>query len=252
MSANMLPEKLVGTFAQYKYDTDTFTTWLSKSALALGCQFSRPVTPMREGDSHVKSKYRAPKNGNKDKVEKETQRKYPVSDKELLLRAQVVANNGMAIPRDIKNAVQRAIFLRNKHAVMKADRQNGHSTEGHLHFIEVLEKAVKIKPKPASGTKKPSILPGSALPFLGLSNCFGDLAIEIVEGVEEVSTPAISPPGESKEAAPNAIGNPQLTDSANDTYELDIDSSVDRSFDVFCFFEDLHRIQDFLKEMWNH
>jgi hypothetical protein len=95
------------------------------------------------------------------------------------------------------------------------------------------------------------MLPGSALPFLDLSDCFRDLAIETGEDVEGESAPANSPTGATWEVSPNAIVNPRLADSANNTYELDIDSSVDRSFDVFCFFEDLHRIQDFLKETWN-
>jgi hypothetical protein len=33
-------------------------------------------------------------------------------------------------------------------------------------------------------------------------------------------------------------------------YELETDNSVDRVFDVFCFFEDLHCIQQFLKDTW--
>lgn len=37
---------------------------------------------------------------------------------------------------------------------------------------------------------------------------------------------------------------------AKDNYELEANSRLNNSFLVFCFFEDLHKIQEFLRDLW--
>ena len=43
----------------------------------------------------------------------------------------------------------------------------------------------------------------------------------------------------------------QAKDRSVEIYELEGQSDIDDAFTIFCFFEDLHRLQDFLKETWD-
>lgn len=83
--------------------------------------------------------------------------------------------------------------------------------------------------------------------FSGLSNRFSCLEIEDTEDIAETSQTLQSlsnPPAQGTKKAP------AKKPSSVDVFELDYDDEFDRMFDVFCFFEDLHRIQDFLTETW--
>jgi hypothetical protein len=73
--------------------------------------------------------------------------KYTIGTQELLLQAKIVAEKSkLGILESIFKVLERAIKARKRRAAWfsEADINNGYSTEGHLHFIEVLEKAIEI------------------------------------------------------------------------------------------------------------
>lgn len=76
-----------------------------------------------------------------------------------------------------------------------------------------------------------------------LQNSFAGLEVEDAEEAEEfynVTSTAASKPQKASNKA----------DTEVDIYELLISYQIEMAFDVFCFFEDLHKIQDFLKNTW--
>lgn len=78
--------------------------------------------------------------------------------------------------------------------------------------------------------------------FSGLSNRFSNLEIEEPEEIEDTSAITfVNPSTKPKTAAPVSV----------DVYELEPENEWDRAFEVYCFFEDLHRIQDFLGDTWS-
>lgn len=46
------------------------------------------------------------------------------------------------------------------------------------------------------------------------------------------------------------VVTPSKTSPRRDVYELELDPTWEAAFDIFCFFEDLHRIEDSLNETW--
>ena len=78
-----------------------------------------------------------------------------------------------------------------------------------------------------------------------LKNGFSALAIEDTDEALDLAATevATSNLGEAKKS--------QAEDRSVEIYELEGQSGIDDAFTIFCFFEDLHRLQDFLKETWD-
>lgn len=192
---------------------------------------------------------------------------YTVRTQDLLKQADIVARNAkVRVPDTILQVVDRAIQAR-KHCTAWFESTgivNGHSTEGHVHFISILEEAVTIL-KSSSGTAKSSETTQDsnlatkstekAKPkpkweehdLSGLSNRFSNLEVQELEEIVHTATTMQILSASSKPAR----GFPSGTQGKGmDVYELESDNSFDTAFDIFCFFEDLHRIQDFLGETW--
>jgi len=293
MSA-MHPELVAGSYKRYKTDTNTFTTWLAKSAAACGYKIPKdvpqepsstappkPTEPThREKIMTLPEKLRAQADKKREKREgKKTPRTVPatsipivpstvthtVRTQDLLRQAEVVSKNAkIQVPDAILQVVKRAINARKRCAEWFAQTgiDNGHSTERHMHFAKVLENAMEIL-KPGFGKAdgvyaavqhtapntqlKPK--PGTtALHDLsGLNNRFSNLEVEGTEDFVEPSTalqllPVSGTPVKPSQKAP--------TPKAVDVYELEQDNAWEKMFDVYCFFEDLHRIQEFLNDTW--
>ncbi|KAF8855489.1 hypothetical protein BDZ45DRAFT_502211 [Acephala macrosclerotiorum] len=186
--------------------------------------------------------------------------KHYVRTRDLLRQAEIVSKNAkVKIPDTIVQVVERAIKARRRCADWFASTgvENGHSTEGHLHFIEILEQAVGIL-KPSSGNTaaeapkttpkpqpKPKLRPETHN-FNGLSNRFSNLEVEELEDIADASA-TIQVLNIGSKLVPKSKAPPPKN---VDVYELETDNAYDKGFDVFCFFEDLHRIQDFLADTW--
>lgn len=78
-----------------------------------------------------------------------------------------------------------------------------------------------------------------------LKNRFSALAIEDTDEALDLAATevATSNLGEAKKS--------QAKDRSVEIHELEGQSIIDEAFTIFCFFEDLHRLQDFLKETWD-
>lgn len=167
--------------------------------------------------------------------------KYTITTKDLIEQAQVVAGR-VEIPGSLERVLERAIQARQRCAewfqTSKVDNQ--YSNEGHQHFIAILEQTLDIIRKrkaeadllgpersDSGGDKCQDKTDAS---WQELANRFQDLAVEEPIDAEELDIPE---------------GN---LDSA---YELEEESEETRmSLMIFCFFEDMHRLQDFLHGIW--
>jgi hypothetical protein len=292
----MLPELLAGSYQRYKSDTNVFTTWLSTTATKCGYKLPKtakpePSTTSTPGPPPSQSAGPAPiaktltlaeklraqaekkakkredkKNPPVRNLEPETQpvalptMKHTIKTQDLLRQAEAVAKDPkIKIPDAIAHVVERAIQAWKRCATwfQQTGVDNGFSTEGYLHFIGVLEEALKIlKPDfespnrhlnrgpEAEKMKENPPRANNRLDLSGLSNRFSNLNVEDTEDIaESSSTLVFMSVAKTLELKTSSI-------KAVDVYELEYDDALDQIFDVFCFFEDLHRIQDFLSETW--
>lgn len=129
----MLPEILAGSYLRYKEDTNVFTTWLSKAAVA--CEYKpaqrqqlkqRPAqqqtpttTPRLKGKARKEAKAAAAESkklsDNNDAPQPTV--KYNVTTQELLNQAEAVAKCGKAtvkLPDSVVRILQRAIGARKR------------------------------------------------------------------------------------------------------------------------------------------
>jgi hypothetical protein len=293
----MIPGSLVGSYQQYKNDTNVFTTWLSKAAAACGYKSPRaaaappssPPKPVLTSKSLTatssasnltlaeKLRAQAEKKAKKREEKKKGTSvdlapepvpiptlKHTVKTQELLRQAEAVSESPKTkIPDAIMLVVERAIQARKRCTTWfeRTGIDNGQSTDGHRHFIEILEQTLKILKPDYSPKDEPSCSMGpkiAATPrkasssrqvhdLSGLSNRFSSLQVDDTEDAAEttVAIEAISATADPKSQKAKPGATPTI-----DMFELDYDDSFDPMFDVFCFFEDLHRVQDFLNETW--
>ena len=190
--------------------------------------------------------------------------KHTIRTQDLLRQAEIVSQNRkIKVPDAIIHVVKRAVNARKRCAewFVQTGIDNGRSNAGHEHFIEILEKAMTILQSesstsdtkksrdPTAGTQsvpsKPTTKPLQDLS--GLSNRFSNLEVEDTEDIVETESniQTVSPANISQKTAPKSAQT-----KAIDVFQLEHDDAYDRNFGIFCFFEDLHRIQDFLNDTW--
>lgn len=274
----MLPEILSGSYKRYKEDTNVFATWLSKTAKACGYKPSKPAnqdatppppsqntTPATQG-SRLKGKARkeakmATKQSedfsDNSKPASVPIMKYTVTTKDLLDQATVVAKSirpRVQMPSNILRVVQRAIHARQRCAdwFRTTGAKGDSSTEGHDHFISVLQKALVILEScletgskefktSVKGRMNEQIAPEISTSSDDLGNRFDMLEVEDTDDVLDLAASDISA---AKKTLPSTVQH------TCDVFELETQRGADLEFSIYCFFEDLHRIQDFLKETW--
>ncbi len=142
------------------------------------------------------------------------------------------------MPGGLRKVLERAIQARQRCAewFRTSKLQNKYSDEGHQHFIDVLKSALEIlETRNVAATKEKNDPANSknveeADAFLhGVTNRFEVLGVEDTVNLEDLE--AISAGG--------------------DIFELEYESEeMKMSLMIFCLFEDLHRIQDFLHGIW--
>ena len=265
----MLPEILAGSYTRYKEDTNVFTTWLSQAAVACGYkpaqreqhkpkpahQQTLAANPRLKGKARKEAKAAAAAAGSK-KIQDDYEApqptvKYKVTTQELLNQAEAVAKSekaGVKVPDSVVRIIQRAIDARKRCAswfqktgiVSEED-----STKSHLHFVTTLERALSTLrpdiPEIASPEKGPD--PTTAVPAEELKNRFSVLGLEETVDDEDLT---------AAEAATELGGAKKRPgkDSIVEIYELEDRVDIEHAFIIFCFFEDLHRIQSFIQEIW--
>ena len=271
----MLPEFLAGSYQRYKADTNVFTTWLSEKAIA--CGYRPPnLTPRNTTPPETKPEDASQSSGSrlKGKARKEAKEaiktspsnsqeaaavpivKYTLRASDLLRQAEAVSASTrprVQMPVAIQKVVERAIHARQRCTAWYQETgvKNDYSTEGHVHFIDVLEKTLSILQPCFATTDATSELPVQEEKSKGrqagktsndiLSNRFETLQIEDAEDILDI--------GESDVSAVKKV-SPSKKQLIQNIYELKIQSVADVAFEIFCFFEDLHNVRGFLKGTW--
>ncbi|OTA85081.1 hypothetical protein M434DRAFT_16208 [Hypoxylon sp. CO27-5] len=229
----MLPEFLSNSYKQYKYDTSVFITWLGHAAKSCGYISKAKEVPTTVLDGNIKPM------------------KHAVSTRELVAQVSTVSssNAGIRIPENIKTYLKRAIDARQRCSdwYENTEHKTGvHDGGGHRHFIKVLQDALaKLGgleedrgTTPKSDVKR---LSPKDKEIVQLENRLSHLNIEGVDESHHLSPTKIAlVTGNIEQDIPKSV----------DVVELEGERAFENAFSVFCFFEDLHRIQGKLKETW--
>ena len=182
--------------------------------------------------------------------------KYTITTAELLRQAEAVTQcrvrSRVQMPASLRTVVERAIRARQRCSEwpQKSDVHNKYADKQHTHFIEILKQSLKILEPcveaegsaQSHGKQDEPSLDGNA----SITNRFAALKVE--------ESPDIDPSEVSEVAA--AVNMAQKTKASKDeavtVYELEGEDEFDEelAFIIFCFFEDLHRTQEYVNELW--
>ncbi|TGO48355.1 hypothetical protein BOTNAR_0479g00010 [Botryotinia narcissicola] len=248
----MLPSYLAGSYRRYKEDTNVFATWLLNAAETCGYNpgddNETPKPQLAQPSTRLKGKAR--KEANKAAIDSTPipQTKY-ISTKEMLLQAEIIAKHKkppVEMPKNIWNTLERAIRARTRCASWfrntKTDQHADKSNRTHAYFMSILEKTLATlepctRKEKGTGSSSDSQIRGSSAAHS--TNIYGMLEVEDF-GAEnlDITTDGIINASKSK------------TKKHLNICEMEIEDKIDLEFVVFCFFEDLQRIQEFLKETW--
>ncbi|KAH8678639.1 hypothetical protein BGZ60DRAFT_358773, partial [Tricladium varicosporioides] len=141
----MLPDIFAGSYQRYKADTNTFTTWLSKAAIAVGYKPPETIAnPIPEIPPSVKAtrkkKAKARKaTGEAENVPSEDANpvpiRYAITTRDLLEQAQVIVGR-VEVPDGLRHALQSAIQARQRCAEwFQTSKIENQYSNGHQHFI---------------------------------------------------------------------------------------------------------------------
>ncbi|KAK3705020.1 hypothetical protein LTR37_013537 [Vermiconidia calcicola] len=254
----MLPEILFGSYKKYKSDTNVFTTWLSQAAKSCGY---KPKAPKLKGRDRKLAREAAAQAGQTPKNvsnanNEPTRTHYSVSTSELLKQAESVAGSTkkpIRLPDEIQRVLERAIAARRRCAdwFLKTGVQDKRSETGHSHFIKILQRALDLlgpsapSQEPTAGQHEENGTAGATEKnpdhhAASLENRFASLDVE--DGEDDVTVADIT------NIATNTPGSKNKTPTTN-VYDLELDEHSEATFHVFCYMEDLHRLQHQLLEL---
>ena len=278
----MIPEVLFSSYQRYKEDTSVFATWLAQAARACGFEVMSPErndvevhlpssaleakASRLKGEARKQAKAAASTDRSlRQKGEDESApiSKYMIKTRELIEQAEAVVasgNNRLQMPDKIVRVARRAIETRQRCSrwFRETESKEIDSTKKHAYFTAVLEQALGIlKPCYSNNTRNSVQLPDPKKPDQrttqarpetfedDLTNRFQLLQVEDIDDDVEFTAPEVSVP--LKHTQFKAQGKPR---AESEVWELDDEANADLAFIAFCFFEDLHRIQEFLKTTW--
>ncbi|OTA57920.1 hypothetical protein K449DRAFT_398140 [Hypoxylon sp. EC38] len=261
----MLPDSIVGCYAQYKEDTKVFTTWLGQAARACGYKLEAEkapsMSPQAPGPSQ-RLKGKARKAAKEEEKQKATEKgykdevnivKYAVTTEQLLLQADLVYNNkaNIRIPSAIKDSLKRAINMRRRCSdwYEETNQNNERIKNGHRRFIEVLETVLEKLDANANqenikGNRKTGAKPARAdKASIELQNRFSQLTVDEIDNSFDLTATqvAISTTKQAKGQQPRSV----------DVFELEAEKELDNIFAIFCFLEYSHRIKDHVEQAWD-
>jgi hypothetical protein len=229
-----LPDFFFGTYRRYKTDTDAIVKWLAKQATAHG--YSSQSTSQEDPSTQTTSK----------KKKKGKAKSSPPNEKqtftthELVKLADWIANRRppITVPSWVVNFLRSVIAGRKRCANWFQTNATSEKVKNqtHSHFIQILEDVLtKLIPKSTPDSKtKPVQSDVDAV-----TNSFDILSVED----SEVD---ISPPVD--EFLPATV-----LQKREPTYKLEMeeqDNSEEVYFALFCFFEDLNNLREFISNLW--
>ncbi|KUJ17549.1 uncharacterized protein LY89DRAFT_733392 [Mollisia scopiformis] len=244
-----LPDTLSQTYQRYKEDTKTIVTWLSNEANTSGYKLPIHIaTPPAISTGRAKGKDR--KLVRTQDASASPAIKLPTFI--LVEQAKWLANGKpkVKVPVYIHSSLERAIRARQRcsnwfMSNSPTDDEGAENTKAHIHFINCL---IQIRDVLRPFFEIPDLKPRSlrssttSSPLTSLNNSFQALKVSDIND-ETLDSLAIEP------AATVKTGQQPKKANARE-YELERGEDEDLTFRIFCFFEDLHRIQDVLKEAW--
>ncbi|TEY84224.1 hypothetical protein BOTCAL_0018g00010 [Botryotinia calthae] len=252
----MLPDNLAGSYRRYKEDTNVFATWLLNTAETCGYNpgYEDETLKSQLAQASTRLKGKARKEAKKAAIDSppliQTKLRH-ISTKEILLQAEIIAKHkspSVEMPKDVQNILERAIMARTRCANWfcnkETDQHTDQSNRTHAYFISILKKALNtlepcIKKENGAGSSSRSSSQIRGSNAAHSTNRYGMLEVEDV-GEENLDITTVEIVIAAKPKAKKYLN----------ICEIEIEDKIDLDFVVFCFFEDLHRIQEFLKETW--
>ena len=254
-----LPKFLFGSYKQYKSDTNQFLEWLDRTAKECS-------PPVEQPKPNTKGKTPAAKRKAKRIVEANTPShmkplptggKVPLSH--FVALARVVADSGrnIRVPRLVAVMISRAIALRKQCSAWFHKHAKGESrvNRAHTHFVVVLEEVLhilKAHPSDPAGASQEQKEASNGKPVdevEALENRFAVLDLEEAEESEkeekEGGEASASPPNPPAEASQKP--DVDVYDDAEDDEEGKREEAI---FAVYCLFEDMRKLRDFIKQIW--
>lgn len=178
--------------------------------------------------------------------------KYKVQLQQLKIWAKAIKASRTKVPQSVLAAGRRAVTLRTRCANWFKQKLGGgeKQNDSHAHFIQVLEQVLETLEWDTVGSKTPaqSENPGPAGPYAnkdakGLGNRFAALEVEDYGSDDGNTEPTPAPVTSSREKEKKP---------PSQTYNFDdeVDEAEEKLFHIFCLFEDLERIRNFLQQTW--
>ncbi|KAI6711844.1 hypothetical protein JHW43_005649 [Diplocarpon mali] len=198
------------SYKRYKEDTNVFATWLSYTARENGYEPHIPIILSTDPQAAGTSKGRLK---GKDRIKARNQsQQHVLGTRDILDQAKSIAGH----------------------------KKGGKTNLQHQYFISILEQAFCIlEPCFETATVKSSVqVSNDPQPP---ANQFEVLELEDID--DDMTNITVS------DVVPNKTKESEKC-TAQDTYEIEVDNDTEMAFMIYCFFEDLHRIQDLLKETW--
>lgn len=166
--------------------------------------------------------------------------RYTITTKELLRQAEAVTESRVKsrveMPSSLRSVVQRAIRARQRCSkwFQKSGVQNQHADKQHLHFIEVLEKSLKIL-EPCVETQKTALLhqkqDGTSLDTPSITNRFTALPVEESPDIDPSEVTELAAAVNVAEKTKTSKGKPEVA-----VYGLEEEDKFDEdlAFIIFC------------------
>ena len=260
-----LPPFLFDSRKLYKEDTNTVVTWLAETAQKCGHVLKLPAeSPASRPSGRLKGKAR--------KLAREIERaagaeastsalRHTIPVNQLTDLAHLIAKHKppVKVPQIISRLLDRAIGLRKRCATWfqnKAVTDQGLSANSkHWHFIGILESVLQIlHPNWASDTANSAHQSKIATPSTNApakSECELDNLVNLydvlyIDDLDEDSTAAPTLATPVKNAA---SPKKRCSETRKIVYEAET-TMEEVYFAMFCFFNDLNRLREFLRNLW--
>ncbi|RSL99617.1 hypothetical protein CEP52_009659 [Fusarium oligoseptatum] len=143
----MLPPQLLGTYRQYKLDTDSVASWLASTAISRGYSAdllaTSHSTPAPKTSGRLKGKARAKaRSSGESKPKPANEKKHIIAIKDFVPLANFIAGRRVSVPDIFSTTIDRLIALRSAFGTKlgetgaKADLE---SDKKHEYFVGILE-----------------------------------------------------------------------------------------------------------------
>jgi hypothetical protein len=238
-------------------DTNVFATWLSSHARVCGYTSPTQFSTSERSVPTARLKGKARKDALRD-TEAEPTASYETTwnevlpTREILVQARAIAKHKplVIMPVTIQQILCRAIDARKrcsnwfqKEKNKPENEEQDQANDAHSHFIAVLEEALNILQPCIAPSKLKKTAASKEKNGSDLSNRFRSLMVEQTNDTDGLNITA-------KDKLVLSTNTKSSSPATPTVYELERDLEADLIFIVFCFFEDLGELRQFLVQTW--